>query len=176
MSDEQHETQGFHCHVCGKYHTHLPMSLGFDFPHYWGEPEKDDPRDLEGCVIEDQDGDANYFIRGCLEIPVIDSPEPFVWGVWTTLSEHNFSRAQQIHKDDRARQAEPSYFGWLASQLPGYPETLSLKCHVHLRPVGLRPIIELESTDHPLAVEQREGITMVRVHEILEMAGFGTHD
>jgi len=28
--------------------------------------------------------------------------------------------------------------------------------------------VELESTDHPLAVEQREGITMDRVQEIAE--------
>jgi len=28
------------------------------------------------------------------------------------------------------------------------------------------PLIELEHTDHPLAVEQRTGITMARVREI----------
>jgi hypothetical protein len=43
---------------------------------------------------------------------------------------------------------------------------LNLKTHVHARPVGQRPFIELEPTDHPLAVEQRSGITMARVREI----------
>jgi hypothetical protein len=37
---------------------------------------------------------------------------------------------------------------------------------VHLRDHGIRPYIELEVTEHPLAVEQRSGITMQRVAEI----------
>jgi hypothetical protein len=40
---------------------------------------------------------------------------------------------------------------------------LSLKTMVHTQPVGVRPSIELEPTDHPLAIEQREGITVARV-------------
>lgn len=35
-------------------------------------------------------------------------------------------------------------------------------------PDGPRPFIELEPTDHPLAVEQRTGITQDRVREIAE--------
>ncbi len=34
--------------------------------------------------------------------------------------------------------------------------------------VGQRPLIELEPTDHPLAAEQRAGITLARVQEIAE--------
>jgi hypothetical protein len=37
---------------------------------------------------------------------------------------------------------------------------------VHLRSGGRRPAIELEPTDHPLAIEQREGISIARVEEI----------
>lgn len=33
-----------------------------------------------------------------------------------------------------------------------------LKSMVHQRPVGERPLVELEPTDHPLALHQREGI------------------
>jgi hypothetical protein len=40
---------------------------------------------------------------------------------------------------------------------------------VHTREVGQRPRIELEPTDHPLAVEQRQGITRERVQEIAEI-------
>lgn len=66
------------------------------------------------------------------------------------------------------RESEPPFFGWLSTALPLYPETLHLKTHVHTRLVGQRPFIELEPTDHPLAVEQRDGITMERVREIAE--------
>ena len=49
-----------------------------------------------------------------------------------------------------------------------YPDTLHLKTHVHTRPLGQRPFVELEPTDHPLVVEQQEGITMARVREMAE--------
>ena len=67
------------------------------------------------------------------------------------------------------RENEPPYFGWLSTALPLYPETLHLKTNVHTRPLGQRPFVELEPTGHPLAVEQREGITMARVQEIAEV-------
>jgi hypothetical protein len=41
-----------------------------------------------------------------------------------------------------------------------------LKTNARTRPVGKRPLIELEPTDHPLAVEQRTGITQDRIREI----------
>ena len=77
----------------------------------------------------------------------------------------NFKRTVQRWETE-GRENEPPYFGWLSTRLELYPETMSLKTHVHTRPVGQRPFIELEPTDHPLAVEQRSGITMVRVREI----------
>jgi len=43
---------------------------------------------------------------------------------------------------------------------------MSLKTHVHMKEPKLRPWVELEPTDHPLAVEQRDGITWDRVREI----------
>jgi len=35
-------------------------------------------------------------------------------------------------------------------------------------PVGERPEITLEPTDHPLSIEQQNGITMARVQQIVE--------
>jgi hypothetical protein len=81
------------------------------------------------------------------------------------LSKENFKRTVELWGTD-GRESEPPYFGWLSTRLPLYPETLSLKTNVRTRPVGQRPFIELEPTDHPLAVEQRNGITMARVREI----------
>jgi hypothetical protein len=68
------------------------------------------------------------------------------------------------------RESEEPYFGWLSSDIPSYePTTLELKTHVHTQPVGQRPVVELEPTDHPLAVEQRTGITVARVQRIAEL-------
>jgi hypothetical protein len=41
------------------------------------------------CVIDDE----YFFIRGLVEVPVIDSDGPFAWGVWVSLSKANFQRA-----------------------------------------------------------------------------------
>ncbi|WP_329223341.1 DUF2199 domain-containing protein [Streptomyces microflavus] len=41
-----------------------------------------------------------------------------------------------------------------------------MKTNARTRPVGKRPLIELEPTNHPLAVEQRTGITQDRIREI----------
>ena len=70
--------------------------------------------------------------------------------------------------EQEGRETEPPFFGWLCTALPLYPDTLLLKTNVHMRPLGQRPLVELEPTDHPLAVEQRQGIRMTRVIEIAE--------
>ena len=89
-------------------------------------------------------------------------------GVWASLSPANFERTVAMWTVE-GRESEPSAFGWLATGLPLYqPSTLNLKTRVHTQPVGQRPLIELEPTDHPLAVEQHQGITMARVQEIAE--------
>lgn len=73
--------------------------------------------------------------------------------------------------EDPARVNEPPYFGWLSTTLPGYePTTLNLKTNLHTQEIGVRPLVEVEPTGHPLAVEQREGITVARVQEFAEIA------
>ena len=57
--------------------------------------------------------------------------------------------------------------------LPVYPNTLRLKTKVHTQAGNLRPLVELEPTAHPLAVEQRNGITMGRAREIAEALLYG---
>jgi hypothetical protein len=144
------------------------MSFALEAPAYWyGLPEDERARrvvlDEELCVIDKQ----HFFIKGRICLPVHESLEPFVWVVWVSLSEANFKRTIAMWERPE-REAEPPYFGWLSSQIPCYPPTLNLKTNVHTRPPGERPTVELEPTDHPLAVEQRTGISMDRVHEILE--------
>ncbi|WP_204348389.1 DUF2199 domain-containing protein, partial [Klebsiella pneumoniae] len=50
--------------------------------------------------------------------------------------------------------------------IQGYPEPHDVRCHVVLRSGSLRPLIELEPTDYPLAVEQQRGMTLDRVKDI----------
>lgn len=162
-------TNGFLCGKCGQFHAELPMEFGAEAPvGYFLIPE--DARkarcDLTSdvCMIDEKE----FYVRGCLEIPVVDGPHPFTWGVWTSVSKQSLKRMAELWESP-GREKEPPCFGWLSTSLPLYPETLHLKTHVHARPVGQRPFVELEPTDHPLAVEQRNGMTMDRVREIAEV-------
>ncbi len=161
-------SKGFNCATCGQHHAELPMSIGADAPgaYYLIPPEQREARcelTSDACMIDEKE----FFIRGCLEIPVVDGPGPFVWGVWTSLGKKDFRRAAQVW-ETAGREKEPPYIGSLCTSLPLYPETLRLKTHPHTRPIGQRPFVELERTEHPLAVEQRDGITMDRVRKIAE--------
>lgn len=153
------------CTCCQGEHSGPALSYGADAPAVWrpefaGEPDSMLSEDL--CVIR---GEA-FFIQGMIEIPVRDTGEVFSWGVWTSLSKQSFGRVIDRWEDpDRDR--EPPYFGWLSTELTPYPlSTINLRTHVHTRPPGRRPGVELEPTAHPLAVEQREGITSARVREL----------
>jgi hypothetical protein len=157
----------FLCRCCGKRHDGLPFSYGSEAPAYWSDALDNDEQSVLGdeqCVILGQ----HYFVRGRLVIPVTDAGVEFDWGVWVSLSPPNFERMTDLWTTP-GRENEPPYFGWLATEIPLYqPTTMNLKTNVHTLAVGQRPVIELEPTDHPLAVEQRTGITVARVQEIAE--------
>lgn len=150
------------------------MCLGAPAPELWfsvPEAEREARVELSSdqCVIDGQ----HFFILGRILLPVVDGDDSFVWLAWVSLSEANFVRSCELWESE-GREAEPACFGWLQSALPGYaPGTLSLKTNVQTMPLGHRPLITLEPTNHPLAVEQREGITMARVQQIAEAAFHG---
>ena len=110
----------------------------------------------------------NFFIRGVLEIPIVETEDVLGYGVWSSLSESSFARVLDL-VDDPRRSGEAPYFGWLSNSLAGYPDTLNLKLDVLTRDLGLRPLLRLQDGDHPLIVEQQRGITMDRVYEIAEL-------
>lgn len=161
--------EGFICSRCGESHGDLPVSYGAAAPAYWYQlpPEERGRRarlSSDQCVIDDR----YFFVVGNVEIPIIGEGVNFVWSVWVSLSENNFRRARELWETG-GREKEPPYFCWVGTELPCYPaSTLNLKARMRTRPVGERPLVELEPTEHPLAVEQRRGITLARVREIAE--------
>ena len=97
--------------------------------------------------------------------PVIGVDEPFVWGVWVSLSEQSYESYDDSYEWPVRAHVGP-LFGRLSAALPYYPGTSGLKVNLHLRDGLIRPSIELEPTDHPLAIEQREWISVDRLSEI----------
>lgn len=162
--------QGYQCSTCGEFHSGLRFSYGSPAPaSYFDIPEAErEARVLlssDQCVIDEE----HFFILGRLEIPVLDHEEDtFSWNVWVSLSKESFERTAELWETP-GREKEPAYFGWLSTSLPCYDvDTFLLKTNVHTRPVGERPFVELEPTNHPLAIEQRHGIDLKRVQEIAE--------
>ena len=159
----------FKCRTCDEWHEGVPH-LGAAAPLYYyaiSEEERDHRCDLgsDTCVIDDE----FFFVRGVIEIPVHGLDETFGWGVWASLSKASFLEYMARYDDPRRAELGP-YFGWLSAALADYPETENLKLSVQPRGPELRPLFELEPTDHLLAVEQRQGISQKRLAEILEGA------
>jgi hypothetical protein len=159
---------GFLCSVCNQFHDGFPMSFAASAPYGISE----DSRNQENSAViltEDwcNDGRGIFYVKGVLEIPILDDQNSLNWIVWVSLSEKNFRRTLQLWETE-GRENEPPYFGWLCTSLPFYPETLNLKVNAETRPVGQRPNIKLEPTNHPLAVEQRVGIRLERVQKMAE--------
>jgi hypothetical protein len=161
------EAPGYLCACCGQHHADVPLSYATMAPDAWrAELAHDDESRLSSdlCVIRGE----HFFVRGLIEIPVIGGDEPFSWGVWVSLSRERFAQTVRTWETP-GRESQSPAFGWLNTTLPIYtPTTINLKTNVHTRPLGERPAIELEPTDHPLAVEQRTGITHERVLQIAE--------
>lgn len=161
------EDLGFTCSRCGERHSSTPLSYATAAPDYWTPDLAADPQSgltADQCVIKEE----HFFVHGLIEIPVIDTADTFAWGVWVSLSRDSFEHAT-VRWNEPGRENDEPRFGWLSTALAPYsPTTIQLKTMVHTRPVGERPFVELEPTDHPLAVEQRTGITRDRVRQIAE--------
>ena len=107
-------------------------------------------------------------MRGRILIPVIGHTEPFIWGLWAKIPHASFIRFGQLW-DVEKRDLEPPFSGRIANRIPVYPATLDLPCKVVMQNARQRPIFELESADHPLVVEPRNGITLDRVKEFVSL-------
>jgi|KBSSwiStaDraftv2_1062776.scaffolds.fasta_scaffold361619_2 hypothetical protein len=159
----------YRCNTCGETHEGLPFTWGPAVPdRYYAIPAAEREQRVElssdQCII---DG-TEFFVLGRLEISVLDSENNFYWLAWVSLTEDDFARVYELWHTS-GRESEPPFSGFLNSELPCYSEsTLTLAAQLVTQPVGERPLIELERSYHPLAVEQRSGITIARVQEIAE--------
>ncbi len=119
------------------------------------------------CVIDQRD----FYIRGRIPIPIHgpngDLPEPFIWGVWAEVSPKNFIRTNELWNSP-GRESEPPFPGYLNSEIPIFGSTINLEVDVQTQPGGRRPHFFIKDPSHPLAREQREGISLERLEEIAE--------
>ena len=158
------------CATCGAEHYGLATVFGPFAPDPWASAT--DEQHARGEINRDMcvlplDDTTHYFIRGELQLPVIDAAVgPFVWSVWVSLSESNMRKTVE-HWDDPDRAGLAPMFGWLCNWLPYDPPTTELAVNVYTREPGAVPLFELDpNVDHPLVREQVEGITLHRIAEL----------
>lgn len=169
------------CPCCNYAHSGL-FDLGSDAPNLWQGSEPPSPNRLiseashilteDFCIIENRD----FFVRCILLHPIIGTKSDFFgYGVWSSLSKAHFYTYLE-HFSDLQRSNLGPWFGWFSSHLKGYPDTLGIKVYVHPQDNKERPHLELEPSDHPLCLEQRDGITFDRILELYALNGHDIRD
>ncbi|MEE1866841.1 MULTISPECIES: DUF2199 domain-containing protein [Pseudomonas] len=162
----------YRCECCNEVHEGSP-SFGFAAPAYY-QWLTDEQKASCGWITDDLctvtlEGRTDFFIRSVLEIPIHGISEPFIWGVWVSVSEKSYGR----YVETRTAPADgDGFFGWLANDIPCYPPGGPFAVNVYLQPEGLRPIVELQqggSEDHPLLTDQVRGIAPAKAQEIAEL-------
>jgi hypothetical protein len=157
---------GFRCSRCGEWHEEVPQAWHFPAPdHVNAIPEEERAERVllgdDQCVIDNED----FFLRCLVVLPISEAGDEFHWGVWVAVSPADYARYALLW-ETRGRERNAPFSGLIVNGLPGYPRTFELPVSVEIQPVPNRPRLIIEAEDHPLAVEQRQGITMARVEAI----------
>jgi hypothetical protein len=116
------------------------------------------------CIIDDN----QFYIRGCLELPLIESDGVFLWGLWASVWKDDYLEITECWEEQGREDSHGPFLGRLGNSLTVYaPETFNLKLSVKLRPVGERPLFIVEDPDHPLGLAQRNGMTHQQVQDLV---------
>jgi hypothetical protein len=127
------------CRSCDELHDLSDMHIGYERPDAWYAVRPDE-REERWEISPDfaaLDGER-FFLRGLLPIPVHGEAHEYAWGVWAAVDEAHFRRYDERSRDPD-RYLEPPFPGRIANQLPA----------------------------HPLAAEQRGGVYVERVLEMV---------
>jgi hypothetical protein len=157
----------YQCSCCGQEYDELPLTFGNDFPdYYYSVPPDEREQRVEMqpslCVVDGE----HFFHRGRLTIPIKDYEEDLIFNVWTSISEDNFRKRNDLWENPE-RVHEKPYFGWLQTIIPTYGETLNLKTLAVENEVGLIPTITMIEDGHALTDDQEKGITLDRAMQIV---------
>ena len=157
----------FRCEICGTEHAGLPMDFAYRRPeHFLNVPEAERAQRTTNsddlCVI---DGKL-HLLRGVLPIRVLGSDDEFRFGPWALVDRADFNRYVEAWRDGTEEAVAP-FAGWLSGELLTYPGSNGLEVTVRLQGRAQRPAFQVRSEEHPLGIDQRHGITMARLHELI---------
>lgn len=162
---------GWHCGTCGEEHENDPFSFGADYPDpYLQLPQNERTNRARlgdsQCIIDGE----KFFVRGCLEVPILGRDEKFIWGLWVSVWERDFDWIDETwNKQGREVNAQ-LISGRIVNELPAYPSIFNLKVKLRTREVGVRPLIEPQEENHPITLEYRSGIAPERALALSALA------
>jgi hypothetical protein len=160
--------KNFVCATCGRTHAGPVTDYGFQLPDVvWEQPAEERQRHLDWstdiCFFN-----GRWYLRGLLEVPIRCEPWRFGWGVWAEVSEQVMAVHAAHHRDGNPQTA--AELGTMANAIPAYPDAFDLPLEISFGNADMRPLFTCaQRSEHLLAVEQREGITEARYHEILSL-------
>lgn len=143
-------TEGSKCAACGKVHQNLPRSFAASFPDMYGNMNREE-RDTRAMIGTDQCtvDQRWFFIRGCLEIPILGSDEPLLWGLWASVREEVYDEISETWEENEREKTRGPFKGRLANSLSLYAGTENLKVKILIQPVGTRPLFMVEEFKTP---------------------------
>jgi len=157
----------FECRICGEPHRGLP-AWHFQAPiQALAIPRHERARRVELTEDDRVIDEREFYLKGLLELPLRGPADQFVWGIWLSVSAESYARFADLFANV-SRGVGEQFFGWVCTEIPGYPNTQLLKATLHVREYPVRPRVELEPTDHPLAIDQRDGLAPLRAIEMAE--------
>lgn len=153
------------CQQCGEIHALESLELTFFRPdaviELSGDERSRDVRESNDLCVMRND---RHFVRATLPLPVHGDDNPYRLGVWVETSEATFRRIRELWLDDNQAH-EPPFDVTLANSIPTVPETRGLTALLRLTGPKTRPEVFIAASTHPMADQQRGGISRHRAFE-----------
>jgi hypothetical protein len=167
----------FKCTCCGQIHEGSP-SIAFKAPDHYARLTDEQKSSMgrlsdDFCVIKHNEG-TDYFIRAVLEVPILAVEEPFLWGIWVSLSEKSFRRYWDTYEDPCEGDG---FFGWVCNEISVYSYPSTRPADVVVQRGKQRPTVILHrrnSGDDPLVIDQVNGISIERAQRLAEQVHHGS--
>jgi hypothetical protein len=159
----------FKCTCCGEIHEGSP-SIAFRAPDHYACLSEDQKASWGKFCTITKDENTDCFIRTILEVPIHGVEEPFLWGVWVSLSKKSFDRYWETYENPTEGEC---YFGWVCNEIPGYAYSKSRPADVIVQLNGQRPKVILhlgDPEDDQLVADQVHGISVAQAQQLAENA------
>jgi hypothetical protein len=130
------------------------FSFAANFPDPYANMSADerDTRALIGsdqCVIDQE----QFYVRGCLEIPILETKEVFLWGLWAMVWEKDYDEISRHWEFIGREKKIGPYKGRLTNSLSIYPGTFNLPVTIHIRPVVERPLFIVDELNNLMGID-----------------------